>query len=98
MFKNFNHVNTRNIVHPSELDESWLKKKRKQNRFQSNLLFVGRFKKEKGIIDIIRIFRNIRKYKLTIVGTKKEMIHQKFYDENIKFIGPIVDPKINQNL
>ena len=91
--KNFNHVNTRNIVHPSELDESWLKKKKKQNRFQTNLLFVGRFKKEKGIINIIRIFRNIRKYKLTIVGTKKEMIDQKFYYENIKFIGPIVDPK-----
>ena len=36
------------LSHPSELDESWLKKKKKQNRFQTNLLFVGRFKKGKG--------------------------------------------------
>ena len=53
-----------------------LKKRNKIDFKQIYYLLEGL--KGKGIINIIRIFRNIRKYKLTIVGTKKEMIDQSF--------------------
>ena len=45
--KNFNHVNTRNIVHPSELDESWLKKKRNKIDFKQIYYLLEGLKRKK---------------------------------------------------
>ena len=45
--KNFNHVNTRNIVHPPELDESWLKKKRNKIDFKQIYYLLEGLKRKK---------------------------------------------------
>ena len=45
--KKFTKVNIKKIVHPSELDYNWLKKRKIQKKINTDLLYVGRFKKEK---------------------------------------------------
>ena len=66
-----------------------LKKKITQRLKQ--ILYVGRFKKEKGVYYLTKIFKeNFSQYKLTIAGTEKKSINEKFYNNNIEFIGPII--------
>jgi len=92
--KNFTKVDTKKIVHPSELNHNWVIKRKIKKRLDSDLLYVGRFRKEKGTIFISTLFKKyFRKYKLKIVGTKKQMIDKKFYSKNIKFLGPVSDQK-----
>jgi len=92
--KSFNHVKVKNIIHPSELTNNWLKKKKTKSKIKSDFLYIGRLKKEKGIYYLIKIFKeNFNKYKLTIVGTEKRYIPKKFLNDNIKFIGPINSEK-----
>ena len=59
------------ILYPSELNFSW-KKKIKRNYYSNNIiniLYVGRFKIEKGIYSLINIFSKLTKnIKLTLVG------------------------------
>ena len=91
---NFTNVKANKIIHPSELNANWFKKKKGNKNFKTDFLYVGRFKKEKGSHFISEIFRkNLKNYKLTIVGTKKKFISKKYYNKNIKFIGPINDEK-----
>tara|TARA_B100000035_G_scaffold315443_1_gene336259 strand:+ start:9120 stop:10124 length:1005 start_codon:yes stop_codon:yes gene_type:complete len=97
--KNFTHVKLKKILHPSELTANWFKKKIDKNSFKTDFLYVGRFKKEKGIIYFIDIFKKyLKNYNLTIVGTKKEFIHKKYYNKNINFINPITNTKKMINL
>ena len=43
---------------------------------------------------MIKIFKeNLSDYQLTIVGTKKELIQKRFQNQNINFIGPVIDSK-----
>ena len=92
--KQFTKVNTKKIVHPSELDYNWLKKRKIKKKTNTDFLYVGRFKKEKGAIFISNIFkRDLKKYRLTMVGKEKKMINKDFYCKNIKFLGPISDTK-----
>ena len=92
--KNFIRIKSKKILHPSELNLSWLKKKIDNKKFKTDFLYVGRFRKEKGIIDIIDIFKKyLENYSLTIVGTKKKFINKKYYNKNIKFVGPVADTK-----
>lgn len=92
--RSFNKVNTKRIVHPSELDYKWTQKRKNNNKINTDLLYVGRFKKEKGALFISKIFQNyLTKYKLTLVGTEKKLIDKKFYSKNIKIFGPIVDQR-----
>ena len=82
------------ILHPSELTANWFKKKVDKKSFKTDFLYVGRFKKEKGIIFFINMFKkHLKNYRLTIAGTKKEFIHKKYYYKNINFINPITNTK-----
>ena len=92
--KNFTHVKSKKILHPSELTANWFKKKVDKKNFKTDLLYVGRFKKEKGIIYLVNMFKKyLKNYNLTIVGTKKKFINKKYYNKNIKFVGPVADTK-----
>ena len=60
------------ILYPSELNSNWMNKT-KLNFFKNNvisILYVGRFKIEKGTNFIFNIFKkkNMQKYSLTLVG------------------------------
>lgn len=89
----FTHVKVKNILHPSELDTPWFKKK-KTYQFKADFLYVGRFKKDKGAIYLIKIFKEyLKNYKLIIVGTDKKNIKKIYYNKNIKYIGSISNIK-----
>jgi glycosyltransferase involved in cell wall biosynthesis len=92
--KKFKHVNVKKTLHPSELTSSWLKKKKLTKRFKADFLYLGRFKKEKGVDYLIDIFKkNFYKFKLKVVGTEKRYIKKEYYSKNINFIGPINNQK-----
>ena len=91
---NFTHVKVKNLLHPSELSFEWFKKNKSKKISKTDFLYVGRFKKDKGAIYLCKIFKEyLNNYKLTIVGTEKKNINKKFYNQNIKFIGPVYDNK-----
>ena len=91
---NFTHVKVKNILHPSELNSTWLKKTKIKNKFKTDFLYVGRFKKDKGALYLTKIFKEyLKNYKLTIVGTEKKLIKKKFYNSNIKYIGSVSNVK-----
>lgn len=97
--KNFTYVKSKNILHPSELTSNWFKKKIDNKGFKTDFLYVGRFKREKGIFYLVKIFKEkFREYNLTIVGTKKKFIHRNYYNKNINYVGPIVNTKKMVNL
>ena len=82
------------MIHPSELNSIWFKKSRVSKKFKSDLIYIGRFKKEKGSIYLVNIFKKyFYKYNLVIVGTQKKFISKKYYNRNIKFIGPVTSIK-----
>ena len=84
--KHFTNVNIKNVIHPSELNSIWFKRSRVK-KFKTDFIYVGRFKKEKGSIYMVNIFKKyLEKYNLTIVGTKKKFIHRKYHNKNINFV------------
>jgi len=92
--KNFTHVKSKKILHPSELTANWFKKKVDKKNFKTDFLYVGRFKKEKGIIYLVNMFKkHLKNYNLTIVGTKKKFINKRYYNQNVKFADPITNIK-----
>lgn len=87
--KNFTNVDVEKIVHPSELNSIWFKENKKKN-YNTDFLYIGRFKKDKGSMYLAKQFKNFfPDYKLTIVGTDKKYISEKFYSKNIKYVGSI---------
>lgn len=97
--KYFTNVKSKKILHPSELNSSWFKRSNGIKKFKTDFIYVGRFKREKGSIFLVNLFKkHFRKYKLTIVGTKKESIHREYYNKNIRFIGPVTNIKKMINL
>ena len=91
---NFTKVKVRKILHPSELDSVWFRKNASRNKYLTDFLYVGRFKKDKGGAYLSQIFKEyLKDYKLTIVGNDKESINRKYYNKNIKFLGPISNTK-----
>ena len=92
--KKLTNVKVKRILHPSEITKEWQKKKKINNNFKTDFLYIGRFKKEKGSHFISEIFKkNLKNYKLTMVGTKKKFISKKYYNKNIRFISPVYDEK-----
>ena len=81
------------ILYPSELHSNW-KKKIKKNYYKKNIiniLYVGRFKTEKGIYSLLSIFSKLpTNIKLTLVGNG-DLI--KLKDERIKIVNFIQDEK-----
>ena len=92
--KYFTNVKSKKILHPSELNSFWFKRSNGIKNFKTDFIYVGRFKREKGSIFLVNLFKkHFTKYKLTIVGTKKESIHREYYNKNIRFIGPVTNIK-----
>ena len=92
--KYFTNVKSKKILHPSELNSFWFKRSNGIKKFKTDFIYVGRFKREKGSIFLVNLFKkHFTKYKLTIVGTKKESIHREYYNKNIRFIGPVTNIK-----
>jgi len=75
------------ILYPSELTINW-NKKVKKNYFKKSIvkiLYVGRFKIEKGIYSLLNIFYGLpENIKLTLVGNGNLV---KTYDERIKVVN-----------
>ena len=88
--KNFTNVNVKEIIHPSELEYNWFKNNDIEQKYETDFLYVGRFKKDKGSIYLAELFKNILvEYNLKIVGTDKLNIPKKFYSKNIDYIDSI---------
>jgi glycosyltransferase involved in cell wall biosynthesis len=87
----FSRVNVQNILHPSELTDDWFVRTKSSEKIQTDFLYVGRFKKEKGIYYLIKIFKEyFSQYQLTIAGTEKKLIDKKYLNKNIHYIGPVI--------
>lgn len=79
------------IIYPSELDKSWFKKKKSIKINFPKLLYLGRFKKDKGVFSLIELFKDMKyKFRLTIAGDKN---HPLIKLKNIKFIKELSDKK-----
>jgi glycosyltransferase involved in cell wall biosynthesis len=81
------------ILYPSELHSNW-QKKIKKNYYKNNIiniLYVGRFKTEKGIYSLLSIFSKLpTNIKLTLVGNG-DLI--KLKDDRIKIVNFVQDEK-----
>ena len=77
--KNIKSPKTDYIIYPSELDKSWLKKKKITKINFPKLLYLGRFKKDKGVFS-----KNIKFLKE--FSNKKKIIN--LYDNHDIFILP----------
>ena len=89
--RNFLHYKKENkILLPSELDEFWFKKNKKiklENKIK--ILYIGRFRKEKGYEQLVDMFKKAHKkisnynLSLTLVGDDKK---KKIKEKNLKVI------------
>ena len=85
------------LIFPSEIDEKWLKKRKisrnkKTNISKANLLYIGRFRKEKGYLSIINIFKKLpNRHQLTMIGNDQKYLKENNYPQypNIKIFGQI---------
>ena len=69
---NFRNVEKYIRVFPTELNAFWTKKRKRPNLKKPNLLFIGRYRIEKGIFSILDLLKNIKlNYSFTYVGYKK---------------------------
>ena len=59
------------IISPSQLDSTWLRRPKNTEFRNFKLLYVGRFKVEKGIFSLIDLIKNKKDISLTIVGAEK---------------------------
>ena len=91
--KNFIGLRKFKILLPSELDRKWFSTRLEKKIFDKiNILYVGRFKKEKGYLDLISIFEDMKKkisgYELylTLVGYNKNLLLRK---KNISIIKQV---------
>jgi glycosyltransferase involved in cell wall biosynthesis len=63
------------IISPSQLDSSWLRQPKNIEVKNFKLLYVGRFKVEKGIYSLCNLIKNKKDISLTVVGAEKELSH-----------------------
>ena len=62
------------LLKPSEIDSKWFLNRKKPNINSPKLLFLGRYKKEKGVYSLIKIVESFSfKFKLNIIGTKSKI-------------------------
>ena len=59
------------IVSPSQLDSTWLRQPKNLEVKNFKLLYVGRFKVEKGIFSLLNLIKNKKNISLTVVGAEK---------------------------
>ena len=93
--KYFEKLKDYKILLPSELDENWYKKNLKNKIGKKiNILYVGRFRKEKGYLSLIYLFKKVKselknfELNLTLVGSDNDL---KLEEKNIKIIKQITN-------
>lgn len=65
--------NNGDLLKPSQLNQNWFKSQKKTQTKKPKLLYVGRFKKEKGIFSLLDILKDSKKkFHLDIVGCEKK--------------------------
>ena len=75
--------NNYSLVTPSEIDKKWFVNRVNPNLYKPKLLYLGRYKKEKGVFSLINIINSLSTdLKLNIVGTKQKIIST---NKKIKF-------------
>tara|TARA_X000000950_G_scaffold156717_1_gene192255 strand:+ start:543 stop:1565 length:1023 start_codon:yes stop_codon:yes gene_type:complete len=74
------------IISPSQLDSSWLRKSKSIEFKSFKLLYVGRFKIEKGIYSLLNLIKNKKDISLTIVGAENKSFHT-VNQSNVKILG-----------
>jgi len=86
--KNITSPRTDHIIYPSELDKNWLKKNKKFKKKKIHkILYFGRFRKDKGVFSLIKLFKNMKSdIQLTIAGDKNYPLSK---PKNIKFLNEI---------
>ena len=73
------------------MDKSWLRKKKSVKINFPKLLYLGRFKKDKGVFSLIELFNDMKyKSRLTIAGDKN---HPLIKFKNIKFLKEFSNKK-----
>ena len=85
------------LLFPSEIKGKWLTNRKimvKKKIFSSkvNILYMGRFRKEKGYLSIINIFAKLsNQYKLTMIGNDQKYLKLNDYprNPNIKLFGQV---------
>ncbi len=60
------------IVSPTQIDSDWLNNPKMPNYEKIKLLYVGRFRIEKGVFSLLEIISKNENYTLSIVGIEKE--------------------------
>lgn len=85
------------LVHPSELNRTWFKKRKKITLNKKiNIIYVGRIRVEKGILDFVDLFSKFKKkFQLTIIGDR---YNQKFNIKNVHYLNffPNIKHLINE--
>jgi len=71
------------IISPSQLDSVWLRQPRITDIKNFKLLYVGRFKIEKGIFSLLDLIKNKKDISLTIVGAENSNL-QNFNQSNVR--------------
>ena len=75
------------LIKPSEIEKKWFFKRKKADLKKPKLLYLGRYKKEKGVISLRDIFKSINfNFELNIVGSKKNI---NLDDDKIKFFKEV---------
>ena len=87
------------LIYPSEIDNNWLKNKKKRNLKKNkkiHLLYAGRFREEKGYASLIKIYEKLNiNSSLTMIGNDYKYLERKNYpkNKNIKIISQVSNVK-----
>ena len=87
------------LIYPSEIDNNWLKNKKKRNLKKNkkiDLLYAGRFREEKGYASLIKIYEKLNiNSSLTMIGNDYKYLERKNYpkNKNIKIISQVSNVK-----
>lgn len=94
--KNIKTSKIDHIIYPSELDESWFQKIKLIKIDTPKLLYLGRFRKDKGVFSLIELFQNAKyQFQLTIAGDKN---YPNLSSKNIIFLNELSNKKKLINL
>lgn len=78
-------------VKPSEIDEDWFLNRKIQKNDKIKILYVGRFKIEKGIFNLIKLLNKIDDKNINLTITCDEFSGFKITDDRVKFVNYISD-------
>lgn len=99
--KSLTGISTKNYIFPSEITSVWLRNRKKQIKdiksFSNiKILYVGRFRKEKGYESLLKLFRKLKiNVRLTMIGNDYKYLKKNNYpkNSNLKIYGQIASRK-----